>query len=115
MKTVCDRSNSHSLNEPQVRVTWSGTEKCLVVVEDDPPIRPIPKRTISGHQFILCDGARCKGEWCSYAHSLEEQAAWNEERKHAQSLKTFLATPNSGKARRVAYACFFSIPCVHVR
>lgn len=98
LKTLCNRSEIHSLNEPQVLVTWSGTKKRLVVVEGNPPIRPIPKRSISGHQFILCDGTRCKGERCSYAHSFEELDAWNEERKKAESRKV----AGTDKARTVA-------------
>ena len=99
LKMVCSRN--HSLNEPQVRVFWSGTERRLVAVDGNPPIRPVPKRSISGHQFILCDGLRCKGERCSFAHSWEEQAAWNDERKRIDSLNTFLV--NTGTCVPYAY------------
>ena len=84
LKNVCNGNHSGSEAEQKVRVMWSGAEKRLVVVGGDPPIRPVPKagilpkRSNSGHHFILCDGDRCRGESCSYAHSYEELSAWNE-------------------------------------
>lgn len=88
-------SSSKHFREPQVLVSWSGTAKRLVEVKV-PPIRPLPQRTISGSQFILCDGVHCKGETCSYAHNLEEKAEWNNQRKRANSLKSFLAKTETG-------------------
>lgn len=82
LKNVCN--GNHSVSEQKVRVVWSGAEKRLVMVGGDSPIaiRPkpkaiLPKRRSNSH-FILCDGERCKGESCSYAHSYEELSAWNE-------------------------------------
>ena len=43
---------------------------------DPPSIRPMPKIDLHGG-FAMCDLFRCKGISCTYAHSKEEQRAWN--------------------------------------
>ena len=43
-------------------------------------IRPVPNKEITG-RFILCYlGPWCKGDRCTYAHSVAEQNAWNREK-----------------------------------
>jgi hypothetical protein len=39
-------------------------------------IRPMPNVYFLG-RFRLCDGKRCRGQKCTFAHSAEEQDAWN--------------------------------------
>ena len=45
-------------------------------------IRPMPRMNVpqGGRRFIMCDfGWRCGGDACTFAHSIEERDAWNEE------------------------------------
>ena len=44
-------------------------------------IRPMPTISISG-RFVLCDPRRgkCRGDKCTFAHSIEERDAWNAQR-----------------------------------
>ena len=41
-------------------------------------IRPMPTVSIAG-MFVLCDPRRgkCRGDKCTFAHSIEERDAWN--------------------------------------
>ena len=42
-------------------------------------IRPRPQIHLPGGRFVLCNGAKCRGNACTYAHSPEEMDAWNKE------------------------------------
>ena len=54
-----------------------------------PGVRPLPHELPpSGKRFILCDrGWRCGGDKCTFAHSVGEKEAWNEQlhRQHSGS------------------------------
>ena len=45
-------------------------------------IRPMPTVSITG-MFVLCDPRRgkCRGDNCTFAHSIEERDAWNAQRR----------------------------------
>ena len=80
IKTICRDKVKHQ-NSPRIRVYWDGTRRCLEQVKQGSPtpIRPFPPNRINrGRRFVLCHGAdKCKGRDCCYAHSFEEQVAWN--------------------------------------
>ena len=40
-------------------------------------------------KFVLCNGKRCKGERCTYPHSVEERDAWNAEKFGSKGSATF--------------------------
>ncbi len=44
-----------------------------------PDVRPLPSvRLPPGRRFAMCDGrASCRGERCTFAHSIAEREAWN--------------------------------------
>ena len=56
-------------------------------------IRPKPRIDVPGKGFQRCNGSQCKGKDCNYAHSREEQWAWNrqldEERSEWRSYVNF--------------------------
>ena len=81
----CFQVSLHS-NEPRVGVEWAASSKCLKQVRSDgsstpkASIRPIPRAFFRG-EFVLCDrGRRCKGERCTFPHSVEERDVWNAEK-----------------------------------
>ena len=62
-----------------MNVRWNNQRERLEQVN----IRPMPQvKMRSGAKFLLCDGKRCIGENCTYAHSIEEQDAWNNQLTH---------------------------------
>lgn len=65
----------------RVSVLWSQQKSRLVHV------RPVPMVAIPG-RFISCNGLRCRGKHCTYAHNEEERLYWNfvlqEQRLHGK-------------------------------
>lgn len=51
-------------------------------------IRPMPTVSITG-MFVLCDPRRgkCRGDNCTFAHSIEERDAWNAQRRDREIRK----------------------------
>lgn len=65
----------------------SGAQSTLL-----PGVRPLPhERPASGRRFILCDrGWRCGGDKCTFAHSVGEREAWNEQLHKQHSVSSLL-------------------------
>ena len=56
-----------------------------------PPIRPVPDRIRSLYKLVLCDGPggrRCRGDACSYPHSVQEKELWSSYLKGAGGLSS---------------------------
>lgn len=54
-------------------------------------IRPMPHVNVPQHlkRFVMCDrGWRCGGDQCTFAHSIEEREAWNEELLEQHAIAT---------------------------
>ena len=70
-----------------ISVLWSQQKSRLIHV------RPVPTVAIPGY-FISCNGWRCRGKHCTYAHNEEEQKYWNsvlhEQRLHGKLIDTML-------------------------
>ena len=51
-------------------------------------IRPMPTVSITG-RFVLCDPRRgkCRGDNCTFAHSIEERDAWNAQQRDREIRK----------------------------
>ena len=74
---------------PFVRTAWDS--KFQVMVE----VRPLPLITLRpGSWFTLCRGTHCKGQRCTYAHSVPELKQWN---KELQVLRSPPASSNHGE------------------
>ena len=75
---------------PRVQVQWTERRRLKRINSASTPIasiqssltagiRPMPRVDIPG-KFMLCDRQRCKGETCTFAHSIDEQNAWNRQK-----------------------------------
>lgn len=77
---------------PRVQARWTERRQLERVTSASTPIssiqsasvRPMPRVDIPG-RFTLCDGKRCKGESCTFAHSIEERDAWNRQKNSGHS------------------------------
>lgn len=91
----CFAERAHSAI-PRVQAQWTERRQLERVTSAGTPIssiqsasvRPMPRVDIPG-RFTLCDGKRCKGESCTYAHSIEERDAWNRQKNSGHS--TFMS------------------------
>ena len=66
-------------------------------IESRVNIRPMPRANVPqrGKRFVLCDfGWRCGGDQCTFAHSIEEREAWNEELLRQQSATAAQVPPD---------------------
>lgn len=83
-----DHINSPSGAADKVLVVWDGEKRSLEQVQA-PIIRavPLPMDTpfMTGG-FRMCDGIQCKGNNCTYAHSMEEKISWNAQRFRRKKL-----------------------------
>ena len=63
--------------------------------ERQSPIRPMPTISITG-RFVLCDPQRgkCRGDKCTFAHSIEERDAWNAQRGREIRKPVLIQVPN---------------------
>ena len=78
-------------------------------------IRPMPHANLPqrGKRFIVCDrGWRCGGDQCTFAHSMGEREAWNEQLEllRQQSIMT-AAAPD----RRFSYDDRIGGKCIKLR
>lgn len=85
----------------RVLVAWNGEKRCLERVQV-PFIRPLPSVTSLTGGFKLCDGIRCKGMYCTYAHSMEEKIDWNVRTSQKQKI-TRVSRPLYARLTRVTY------------
>lgn len=77
----CKNEAAHGHSVAKVSVQFNSLTKELVEVSDrrtNPHIRPKPPISLpSGKRYILCNGVQCRGDSCTFPHSLEEKELWN--------------------------------------
>ena len=66
---------------PKIRVWWRSDKNHLEIYHEKTPGRVPQVRNDSGMIFKLCDGRRCWGQSCRYAHSIEERDRWSSKRQ----------------------------------
>ena len=92
----CFAEAGEHLHVPRVNVIW--TERMQLervgvssastpsVSQSSPTatIRPMPDVYTRGF-FVLCDGLRCRGKTCTFAHSIVERDAWNRQKNRGSA------------------------------
>lgn len=75
----CKNEAVHGHSVAKVSVQFNFLTKELVEVSENPHgIRPKPPISLpSGKRYIMCNGVQCRGDSCTFPHSLEEKELWN--------------------------------------
>ena len=109
---------------PESLVWWRSDKNHLEIYDEKspgriPPVRPVPfLKYDSGMMFKLCDGQRCWGQRCRYAHSIEERDRWNSRRQFQPKSERYhckFYITISKMERPCMYDCTYTLETGHYK